>query len=168
MICCVTGHRPSGFPFPSEDRDSYLQYKKRLYDAVHNLLEQGYRHFITGMAEGVDTDFAIAVLYYKKQYENIILEAALPYPYRQVCATSKTVKEQILSSCDRVTVVSDQYYTGCMQKRNCYMVDEADLVLAVWNGEKKGGTWNTIAYARRQNKPIRYIMLTEPEQMKLF
>ena len=168
MICCITGHRPEGFPFPPEDRESHLQYKKRLYDAVQDLLEQGYRYFITGMADGVDTDFAIAVLFYKKQYENVKLEAALPYPYQQRYAKSKTVKEQILSSCDCVTVVSDKYFSGCMQKRNCYMVDQANVVLAVWNGEKKGGTWNTIAYARQKRKTIRYIMLDEPEQMKLF
>lgn len=168
MICCVTGHRSCGFPFSSEDRESHLQYKKRLYEAVQDLLDQGFRHFITGMAEGVDTDFAIAVLFYKKQYEDIRLEAALPYPPQQRYADQKTVKEKILSSCDDVTVVSDKYYTGCMQKRNCYMVDRASLVLAVWNGEKKGGTWNTIAYARQKHKPIRYIMLDEPEQMKLF
>jgi hypothetical protein len=39
------------------------------------------------------------------------------------------------------------------------MVDHANLVLAVWNGQKKGGTWNTICYAQKIGKPIRYILL---------
>ena len=73
MICCVTGHRPGGFPFSSEDRESHLQYKKRLYDAVHDLLEQGYRHFITGMADGADLDFANTVINLKNKYKDIIL-----------------------------------------------------------------------------------------------
>ena len=168
MICCVTGHRPGGLHFSPEDGDNYLQYKERLYHTVKELLDMGYRHFITGMAEGADTDFAIAVLFYKKQYENVTLEAALPYPVQKKTASNPSVKEQILASCDCVTVVSDMYFEGCMQKRNVYMVDQADLVLAVWNGERKGGTWNTIYYARRTGKPVRYIMLEELDQMRLF
>ena len=167
MICCVTGHRSGGFPFPPEDRERYLQYKKRLYETVRDLLDMGYRHFITGMAEGVDTDFAIAVLFYKKQYANVWLEAALPYP-RQRDFSGQMLKDKILASCDCITVVSETYFDGCMQKRNCYMVDRSDLVLAVWNGQRKGGTWNTVSYARRKGKPIRYIMLEELDQMRLF
>ena len=48
-----------------------------------------------------------------------------------------------------------------MQKRNRYMVDNSDLVLAVWNGEKRGGTWYTIDYALKKGKPVRYIMLKD-------
>ena len=170
MICCVTGHRPEGFPFTPDDKESYLQYKRSLDAAVRELLEQGYRHFITGMAEGVDTDFALAVLTRKKNYENVKLEAALPYPRSR---GTQSLRNTVLAECDCETMVSEKYFDGCMQKRNCYMVDKADLVLAVWNGKKKGGTWNTISYARKKNKPIRYIMLKapderEPEQMRLF
>ena len=170
MVCCVTGHRPNGFPFPPEDTDCRLEYKKRLYDDVKNLMEQGYRHFITGMAEGVDLDFAIAVLYYKNKFEGVTLEAALPYPrnFHGSGADSVNIKDHILSKCDRVSVISDVYFDGCMQKRNCYMVDSADMVLAVWNGGRKGGTWNTIRYARQRKKPIRYIMLDDCMQQRLF
>ncbi len=48
-----------------------------------------------------------------------------------------------------------------MQKRNEYMVDKSNLVLAIWNGDKSGGTWNTIKYAMKKGKNIRYIMLNE-------
>ena len=41
------------------------------------------------------------------------------------------------------------------------MVDKSDLVLAIWNGEKKGGTWDTIKYAQKQGKTVKYIMLSE-------
>lgn len=35
-----------------------------------------------------------------------------------------------------VKVVADHYEAGVMQKRNEYMVDHSDIVLAVWNGKK--------------------------------
>ena len=41
-----------------------------------------------------------------------------------------------------------------MQKRNEYMVDKSDLVIAFWNGEESGGTWNTINYAERKGKQL--------------
>ena len=48
--------------------------------------------------------------------------------------------------------VSEVVYT-----HDCYktMVDAADIVLAVWDGKKWGGTWKTIEYALDQNKEVR-------------
>jgi len=39
------------------------------------------------------------------------------------------------------------------------MVDNADIVIAVWNGDEKSksGTWNCIKYARKKGKKIIYI-----------
>ena len=34
------------------------------------------------------------------------------------------------------------------------MVDNADLVAAFVCGEKTGGTYNTVRYAKRKNKPV--------------
>ncbi|PAD70641.1 hypothetical protein CHH83_02225 [Bacillus sp. 7586-K] len=40
-----------------------------------------------------------------------------------------------------------------MQKRNEWMVDNSDYVIAVWDGTK-GGTGNCVKYAQKQNKYI--------------
>ena len=165
MVCCVTGHRPQGFPFEREmskclEFDVYIN---KLNNITKELISLGYNHFITGMAEGADIDFAQSVLLHKGFYDYIKLEAALPFPVRE----SKTITEyiqqrdSILQKCDIKTVVSPFYFKGCMQKRNRYMVDNSDIVLAVWNGRETGGTWNTIKYARSKNKQIRYIMLND-------
>lgn len=164
MICCVTGHRPSGFPFSREENNiAYMFYINRLYDEIQNLIGEGYRNFITGMAEGADIDFARAVLYYRDIELNVTLEAAMPYPINYPKRTSEYIDERndIFSACDKKTIVSEHYYRGCMQKRNCYMVDKADIVLAIWNGKCAGGTWNTIKYARSKGKKIIYIMLND-------
>ena len=52
-----------------------------------------------------------------------------------------------------MTVLSEAYSPGCMQRRNRYMVDHASLVLACYNGSP-GGTMSTLLYARRQGLKI--------------
>lgn len=166
MICCVTGHRPAGFPFTRNENDlTFARYTKKLSDEIESLLHNGYSHFITGMAQGADLDFAQSVIVLRNQYEyeGITLEAALPYPVNPAKQLKNCLgtRELVLSECNLKHTVSDHYFRGCMAKRNRYMVDKADLVLAIWNGHESGGTWNTIQYARSKGKPIRYIMLNE-------
>ena len=165
MVCCVTGHRSGGFPFSREEYAlKYLVYTEQIRKHLLSLICEGYCSFYTGMAEGADLDFAEIVLDLRDREEyDITLTAALPYPVRPVIRETDyhRKRDEILSDCDRVDVVSSQYHKGCMQKRNQYMVDRADLVLAIWNGKQTGGTWNTIRYARSRRKEIRYIMLNE-------
>lgn len=46
-----------------------------------------------------------------------------------------------------------------MLKRNRYMVDKSDIVIAVFYGIEKGGTWHTINYAQKNKKLIEFINL---------
>ena len=69
--------------------------------------------------------------------------------------------EKILKRADCSVVLSEHYTQSCMFERNRYMVDNSDYVLAVWNGEKKGGTWYTIDYARKKNKPVEVLDLNK-------
>jgi uncharacterized phage-like protein YoqJ len=136
-------------------------YTTSLQQQIEALIQEGYVDFITGMAEGADIDFAKCVLKLRTSYDHITLEAALPYPVaaRKHISTQAMTREEIWKSANHRHIVSPYYHRGCMQMRNQYMVDKSDLVLAVWNGECHGGTWNTIQYARSKEKPIRYIML---------
>ncbi len=164
MICCVTGHRPKYFPFQREDNDPrYINYIDQLYLELEKLIREGYRDFISGMADGADIDFANHVLFFRDIEEDITLEAALPYPppYQKNLTDYCIERNCILMVCNKKTIVSPYYQKGCFQKRNHYMVDKSDLVLAIWNGKHSGGTWNTIKYAQSKNKKIRYIMLNE-------
>jgi len=164
MICCVTGHRPSGFPFARDPNTlPFFNYSQALQEELISLINQGYTHFITGMAEGADLDFAQTIIFLQDCYENLVIEAAYPYPPHTVKVWTKYQedKEFVAENCNIKHVVSDHYYKGCMHKRNQYMVDKADIVLAIWNGKQSGGTWNTIKYAQSKNKPIKYFMLND-------
>lgn len=59
----------------------------------------------------------------------------------------------IVSKCDKETLLQNHYTNDCMQKRNEYMVDNSDYVIAVWDG-KPSGTGNTVHYAESKGKTI--------------
>lgn len=50
-----------------------------------------------------------------------------------------------------------------MQKRNEYMVNNSDYVIAVWNG-KPSGTGNTVEYSKKKNKVV---LLVDPQILKI-
>lgn len=109
------------------------------------------------MALGVDMDFAETVLDFKAQYDfPISLECAIPCPNQTLKWASTEIARynKILGKADKITVVNAYYFSACMLVRNRYMVDHSDTVLAIWNGEESGGTWQTIKYARSKNKKI--------------
>jgi len=48
------------------------------------------------------------------------------------------------------SVLQSHYSSDCMDKRNRYMVDHADFIIAVWDG-RPSGTGKTVTYARGRN-----------------
>ncbi len=160
--CCCTGHRPNGFPFKyGIDKKRHKAYLKMLKEKIKlAITEYGITNFISGMALGVDIDFAEIVLKLRNKYP-IMLECAIPCPNQTLKwnGADKLRYESILKRADEVTIISKQYSPECMLKRNRYMVDKSELIFAVFNGIEKGGTWYTIQYAKSKNKIIELIEL---------
>lgn len=161
--CCCTGHRPKGFPFDyakdSLKRERYLQ----LLEEKAELAITSYKitNFISGMAIGADMDFAEIILKLREKYP-VTLECAIPCLNQTLkwSVSDKLRYDKILSCADEVNIISEGYTPECMLKRNRYMVDKSELVIAVFNGVEKGGTWYTIKYARKKNKAIEMIALS--------
>jgi len=158
--CAFTGHRPQSLPFGFNETDERcIALKQELRATIINLIEnEGVTHFISGMAIGVDMYAAEIVLSLKSSYPDITLESAIP------CETqaAKWTEEQrdryyeIASKCDKETMLQRPYTPDCMHKRNRYMVDQADFVIAVWDG-RPSGTGKTVQYVQRQGKPVKII-----------
>jgi len=163
MIVAVTGHRPNKLWGYDLSEPKY----KILHDNFFDLLiENNTTHCISGMALGVDTVFAIAAIHYRYRRINksIILEAAIPCLNQEKLWNKKDQRlyHKILKKFDMITYVNRKPFTpDLMQKRNEYMVDKCDLLLAVWNEDKRGGTYNCIRYAKNLNKKIIYINIKE-------
>lgn len=153
---CFTGKRPQFLPWGyDETAPACIELKGRLEGAVRRALEEGFRHFITGMAQGVDLWAAEAVLQLRSQTPGVTLEAAIPCRNQSAgWPSSLRVRYQkVLDQCDVVTYVSEAYTPYCMAKRNRYMVDHAAAVVAVDN-HTGGGTKQTIDYAMKKGKRV--------------
>jgi hypothetical protein len=109
---------------------------------------------ITSLAIGADQLFAKAIL----QHEGC-LEAIIPFPeYEDTFddGTDKECYQKLLKAASKVNVMhragSDE---ECYFAAGKMMVDEADLLLAVWNGKPAaglGGTGDVFNYARQRRK----------------
>ena len=156
-VCAFTGHRPSAYRFGyNEENEGCLKLKSLMEQEIQNLIARGVATFITGMALGADTWGAEIVLNLKQEYPFLQLIAALPC---RTQADGWTPEQRdryfhILCQCDDVFCVGEEYARGCMLQRNRWMVDRAQCVLAVYNGDPKGGTAYTVQYALKKGRPV--------------
>lgn len=156
-VCCFTGHRPQSLPFGFNEQDERCVKLKRLLreEIERQITEEGVTHFISGMAIGVDMYAAEIVLEVKAKYPQITLESAIPCE-TQAVKWSSMLRERyylIASKCDKESMIQRHYTADCMHKRNRYMVDCSDTVIAVWDG-RPGGTGKTVAYAESKGRTV--------------
>ena len=154
--CCFTGHRPAKLPWRYNETDPRcIALKQRMRDAVELAYEQGYRHFICGMAQGCDLYFCECVLALRESHQDVTVEAAIPCPTQADSwpAAQRERYAALVESCDFETVVSSRYASSCMQRRDRYMVDHASLLIAVFDGSA-GGTRYTMEYAMRRGLSV--------------
>jgi uncharacterized phage-like protein YoqJ len=111
------------------------------------------------MALGIDTLFSLLAIENK-----IPFIAAIPCKDQEKMwvQKSKDLYQSILKNklCSIQMVSFKEYDLECMNKRNEWMVDNCDLLIAVWDGTS-GGTANCIKYAVKKKKQIIYIDLKE-------
>ncbi len=155
-ICCITGRRPNHFPFPYGKTPETATYKKRLEQAlVHLIEEEGVTRFITGGALGIDLDVAEIILQLQKKHPTVSHLLVIPYQNQGGrYALNDKIRYNDIAKKSSSIVLAEHYTRWCMQQRNEYMVDEAQIVAAFVSGEKTGGTYNTIRYAQRKQKRI--------------
>lgn len=116
-----------------------------LKETVEGLIHRGADDFLLGGYGGFDACAASVVWELKKQYPAIRSTLVLPYLDRKVDATKyDTTLYPPLEKVPRRFAIS---------KRNEYMVNEADIVVAYVTHDW-GGAATTLAYAKRKKKEI--------------
>lgn len=120
--CVFTGHRDLGTDFS----------KSRLKKTIEMLIKEGVENFYNGMAIGFDLIAAECVLALRKKYPQVKLIACVPC-YGQEKYFSDADKKRyvkILKKADETVTLADHYYQGCMQNRDKYMVERAEVMIA--------------------------------------
>ena len=157
--CCFTGPRPKNYSWGNEKKCE-AKIEERLKSAVQEAVKRGYRHFISGMAAGIDLLAAKIVLQMRENVpeKRITLEAAVPFPDqpRRWKEEVKLEYESILLRCDKVHSIADAFSVAAYQERDRYMVGRSSLLIAV-EGKPNGGTARTIAYAKKLNREVVYL-----------
>ena len=153
---CFTGHRPDKLGGYDENKPIIKWVKKELEEAIDKAIEAGFTTFISGGALGVDQWAAEIIIEKKEKYPNIKLVIAKPFPSqgRKWPASSRKRFHKICESADVVVDVSpDPYTREKMMRRNQWMVNKSDMVIAVWDGSA-GGTADAVDKAIEAGKPI--------------
>ena len=140
--CCFSGHRPEKL---NEDPETV---KAWLLEKIDQAIADGYRTFICGCGMGVDLWAGRIVLQKKQQDPSLHLIAAPPWPgFAGKWSIDWHIQySNLMRHADLVVPVSEHYHNGVFQKRNEWMVDHSNRVIAYYNGAP-GGTENTIDYA---------------------
>jgi len=148
MTLSVTGHRLGR---------KLGGYGKEVLAALQRVALRGLEQLqpdkvITGMALGWDQAVAIACLDL-----GIPFHAAVPFDGQDAVWPhhSRQLYHSLLSKAAEVTVVSPGPYAAWkLYRRNEWMIDHSDLVLALWDGSPDGGTAACVRYAQSKGKSV--------------
>lgn len=160
MKAGVTGHRPSKLGGEYENKGPYSDYiRKQLQEVIDDLKPES---MWSGLALGVDTIWAELAVENK-----IRLFAVVPFEGQELKWPTKAQEHyHYLLNYARNTgfvfyTASPGYEAWKMQFRNEFLVDKVDKLVAVYNGDKFGGTFNCIEYAKKVQRDIIYLRTHE-------
>ena len=155
--CAFTGYRPRKFPWKYNETDSRcVALKTVLTEQIRLLADAGVTHFLSGMAEATDTWSALSVLALRETNPALKLHCILPCREQadKWRASSRDLYRSILEQADSIVYVNRAYHKNCMLERNRFLVEHAATLLAVYNGERRGGTAATMRYAQKMDREI--------------
>lgn len=142
---CFTGHR----------RILHKNLPQKLDEIVEILINDGFVYFGTGGARGFDKLAAESIIRAKEKYPDIKLIIVLPSKdsWDKWTRADREEYMQIAKKADKVTSLSDHYYTGCMHARNKHLVDGSSVCIS-YRYSSAGGTAFTENYARKKGLTI--------------
>lgn len=154
VTCCFTGHRPNRLPWLEDKTDLRTQAITRsLWQRIVSSYDQGYTCFLSGMALGVDLICAELVLKLADQEPEVKLIPVVPFPSQSArwSSADRMRYQKVLNQCrEDLVVVCPSYRKDCYLLRNRYLVDHSSKIIGVYDGIDRGGTHQTLEYAKRR------------------
>jgi len=149
LIVGITGHRPQKINCQNIPNPIYIKICREIEKQLKEL--KPYK-VISGMALGVDSWFVnIAIKL------NIPIIAAIPFMGQELMwfEKDKKIYSKLLEKAEEVVIVSSGGFSKeKMQIRNEYIVDNCDVLIAVFNGNYNSETANCVRYAQQKKREI--------------
>jgi hypothetical protein len=145
----VTGHRDLS--------DAQMSWLRPELDRVNLKLvaDHGTTDAATGMALKADQDFGWSALFAKMR-----LHAMIPFPEQPDgwSPEEQASYRRLLEQCTTKTVFGPSYAVKWLFVRNDGLLDftaeRGGAVVAVWDGRREGGTFDTVRKAARRGLPV--------------
>ena len=160
--CTVTGHRPTRFKFKYQENYSLCKkIKKRIREQIQYLYDKEWvRRIYVGGSLGVDLWAGEIALRLKETpgYGELELAVVLPFPGHEQKWDERSRKRLdflIRHSAEHFTIGKTDSRNSYI-RRNCYMVDHADYLLAVYDNDRKANhdPIQAVGYAEKQKKKV--------------
>ena len=147
QTCCFTGHREITLPVET------ILYN--LEKQLKELISSGVIYYGAGGALGFDTIAALTVIKLRQIYPHIKLIMVLPCKEQTKGWNSNDIEiyNYILNQADKVVYTSENYYPGCMHKRNRHLVNNSSHCICYLE-KNTGGTAYTVNYAKEKGLTI--------------
>ena len=157
--CAFTGHRPRSFSFGyREDSPEFCRLQERIRNTIVQVCNAGCRVFYCGMAEGVDLWCGEIVLNMREQFDPPLrIIPVVPFLAQPDHMTERNKQRyyRIMQASEERYLVSRTFSRFCYRKRNQFLVDSADALIAVYREEEEhSGTAQTMRYAEQKQKRI--------------
>ena len=156
LTCAFTGHRPDKLPYLRQAAHAeYRRLSAVLFAICMELYGEGYTHFLSGMALGVDMLAAEVVLKMRRAYPELSLTCVLPCRDQasRWNEADRLRHQAILLQADGIVCLQENYSRAAMLARDRYLVQHSDFVLAVFNGSP-GGTKYTVDCALQAGRRV--------------
>lgn len=149
-VLAVTGHRIERLARPGVGQPRLegllASFAEEVMDAARPSV------VLTGMATGWDQAVAVAAIKL-----GVPFVAAVPYVGQDSLWDERTrrVYAGLLEAASAVCFVEEPPHAGWkMISRNRWMVERADLLVALWDGDRKGGTASTVLHAEKRGVQV--------------
>lgn len=166
---CFSGHRPKKFPKGNICGCPITEIIKTILAfLIEDSIKQGYRYFISGLSKGVDLwalEYLIYIIKDTPVKEKLHLIGAEPQA-GYIKSMKKTCEEKYII--DNFLKIADVIITVCEKKgvytfikRNDYMINNSQCLIAVIN-DYDSGTGYTVKKASNSNLELKILDISNP------